>query len=162
MYVTLEQLAELPGARELSQVASDAHGALVDPALLELSLTGGDRSAYDADEIAAADQAIERIEEAVRDAGGLIDGYLGSRYALPLASTPSMLAIWARAIARYRLHGNRLTGENNDPIVRDYRDAIRFLEQVAAGKFSLGVEDPAGAGVGDAQFCGGRRDWGRR
>lgn len=162
MYVTLEQLSEIPGALELAQVASDAHGALVDAELLELSLLGADRSFYDPEDVAAADRAVERIEEAVREADGLIDGYLGARYTLPLANPPGMLSIWSRAIARYKLHGDRISGEGTDPIVRDYKDAIRFLEQVAAGKFSLGAEDPSGAGVGSVCMVPGRRDWGRR
>jgi len=162
-YVTLQQLSEMPGALELSQVASDKHGALVDAVLLELTLLGGDRSAYPADEIAGADRAKARIEQAIVEADALVDGYLGRRYTLPLASAPGILATWARAIVRYKLHGDRISGESNDPIVRDYRDALKFLEQIAAGKFSLGIEDPQtqGSTASDVQFDTGKKVFGR-
>ncbi len=160
MYVTLPQLSDLPGALELSQVASDRHGALVDPALLDLSLTGGDRSAYPADEIEHADRAIERITNAVIETGGLMDGYLGARYTLPLTKPHPLLVTWARAITRYKLNGDRVSREGTDPVVRDYKDAIRFLEQVASGRFSLGIDDPAQApAAGSVQFSLGRTDF---
>lgn len=163
MYVTLLQLSEMPGALELAQVASDKHGALVAAALLELTLLDGDRSAYTADEIAAADRAKERIVQASTEADALIDGYLGKRYTLPLASPPGILTTWARAIVRYKLHGDRLSTEGNDPIVRDYRDALKFLEQIASGKFSLGIEDPSsqGNGLGEVRIDPGKKVFGR-
>lgn len=162
-YVTLQQLSEMPGALELAQVASDKHGALVDAVLLELTLLAGDRSAYPADEIAAADRAKARIEQAIAEADALVDGYLGRRYTLPLASAPGILTTWARAIVRYKLHGDRISGETTDPIVRDYRDALKFLEQIAAGKFSLGIDDPQsqGAANGDVRFDTGKKVFGR-
>ncbi|WP_254794013.1 phage protein Gp36 family protein [Pseudomonas aeruginosa] len=33
-------------------------------------------------------------------------------------------------------------GAEKDPIVRDYRDALKFLQLTAEGKFSLGQDDP--------------------
>lgn len=163
MYVTLLQLSEMPGALELAQVASDKHGALVDAALMELTLLDGDRSGYSADDIAAADDARERIEQASAEADALIDGYLGKRYTLPLANAPGILTTWARAIVRYKLHGDRLSTEGNDPIVRDYKDALKFLEQIAAGKFSLGIEDPSsqGNGLGEVRIDPGKKVFGR-
>ncbi len=162
-YVTLPQLSEMPGALELAQVASDKHGALVDAALLELTLLNGDRSAYAPEEIAGADRARERIEQASTEADALIDGYLGKRYTLPLANAPGILTTWARAIVRYKLHGDRLSTEGNDPIVRDYKDALKFLEQIAAGKFSLGIEDPSsqGNGLGEVRIDPGKKVFGR-
>lgn len=162
-YVSLSQLAEMPGALELAQVASDKHGALVDATLLELTLLAGDTSGYDAEDIAAADSALARVEQASSEADALINGYLGKRYTLPLSSTPGILATWARAIVRYKLHGDRLSTETSDPIARDYRDALKFLEQVAAGKFSLGIEDPSsqGSGLGEVRIEPGKKVFGR-
>lgn len=162
-YVSLAQLVELPGSLELTQLASDKHGNLVEPELLELTLLDGDRSAWSAEEIAAANRARSRIETAVAEAGALIDGYLGKRYALPLSSPPGILATWARAIARYKLHGDRISGEDKDPIARDYRDALRFLAQIAEGKFSLGLEDPVAQGpsLGEVRIESGAKVFGR-
>lgn len=142
LYVTLLQLAESPGALELAQVASDSHEAVVDAELMELTLRDGDRSGYTADEVAAADAAKARIEEVITEAGAVIDGYLGRRYSLPLATTPAVVTSWARAIVRYKLNKDLRADANSDPVVRDYRDALKFLQQISEGRFSLGLEDP--------------------
>lgn len=143
MYVTPAQLCERPGARELAQVASDAHKRMVDYELMELTLLGGDRTAYSDDDVADADKALQRIVDAINDADGLINGYLVKRgYAVPLLPVPRLVTSWSRDIARYLLHKDRLSAEATDPIVRNYRDAMKMLEQFALGKLSLGDEDP--------------------
>lgn len=151
MYVTLAQLADRPGARELAQLVSDAmQGAVVDPALFDATLRGADRSAYSPAEIAAADAAAARVVEAVEDATARIDGFLGQRgYQLPLSPVPRIVAGWCRDITHYLLSGSRPTDDRSDPIVRGYRDAMRLLEQLAAGKFSLGGDDPMAVGQAD-------------
>lgn len=142
-YITADQLAERPGARELSQVATADHLRVVPSTLMEATLRGGDRSSWSADEVAAADDAMQRIEDAVRQAESLIDGYLARRgYGLPLSPVPELVTGWARDIARYLLHKDRGGKEDSDPIVRAYRDALKFLELTATGKFSLGASDP--------------------
>lgn len=162
MYITLAQLARIPGSLELAQVASEAHGAVVDAELMELTLTGGDRSAYTAQQIADADDAKATIEEASAEADAVIDGYLGKRYALPLTIVPPILSTWARSITRRRLHAHRISDPNNDPIDRDYRDAIKFLTQVAAGSFSLGLDDPEQTSAdADVRFSSGTKVFGR-
>ena len=162
-YVSLLQLAEIPGAKEMAQVASDTAKRAIDAGLMELTLRGGDRSGFPADQVEAADAAAARITQAITEADALVDGYLAKRYALPLASPPQILVSWARAIVRYKLHTDRQSDERTDPIVRDYRDAMTQLGQVAKGTFSLGIDDPTtGAGsVGDVLFDTGRKVFGR-
>lgn len=142
-YVTHQQLAERPGAYELAQVASDEHQqALVPYELMELTLTGGQRDSWLPEQVAQADSALARIDDAVADADGLIDGFLRQRgHALPLSPVPRLVSVWSRAIARYNLHRNRRALESDDPVVRDYKDALRRLQQVADGKLQLGVTD---------------------
>lgn len=155
MYVTPAHLAELPGAQEISQVASTEHdAALVDSALMDLTLRGGDRSAYAPDDLDAADAALARVQAAIADADATIDGHLRMRdYVLPLSPVPPIVITWARAITRYLLHKHLVSTEANDPIVRDYQDALKFLRLVAQGKFSLGVGDlVAPTGGGGPQF----------
>ena len=53
-YVTLLQLAEMPGALELAQVASDKHQRPVAAELMELTLRAGDRGGYPAAAIAGS------------------------------------------------------------------------------------------------------------
>jgi phage gp36-like protein len=145
MYLTLAQLADAPGALELSQTASESHdAALVDAELFERTLRAQDRSEFDPDAIAAADAAAERVTNLITEATALIDGYLARR-------------------VRYKLHPDRVGDDRTDPVVRDYRDALKFLSLVADGKFSLGIEDPeaSAASEGDIRIDVGHKVFGR-
>lgn len=76
------------------------------------------------------------VGRALADADAEINGYLSTRYTLPLSPVPDVLEKLACDIARYRLHD-----ENpKEAIVKRYDDAIRFLKDVAAGKVTLGVD----------------------
>lgn len=142
-YITADQLAERPGARELSQVATRADQRPVDWALMEATLRGADRTAWDVDEVALADDAMQRIEDAVIEAQSLIDGHLARRgYTLPLDPVPELVTGWTRDIARYLLHKDRSGVDAADAVGRGYRDAMKLLEMTATGKFSLGASDP--------------------
>lgn len=149
-YITHQQLLDRPGSRELAEVASDEAGALVPYELMALTLSEGDRSGYDAEQIADADRALARIDDAVADADGVIEGYLRKAgYTLPLSPVPRMVTVWCRAIARYYLHKNSRNLESDDTIVRDYKDALKLLQQAANKQLSLGATDEVvEAGVG--------------
>lgn len=142
MYVTPAQLADSPGATELAQVASPESGAIVDALLLDAVLRGTDTSAWTVDEVAAANATLARITDAIDAADGLIEGFLAKRgYALPLSPVPGVVVRWARSIARYTLHKDRITDPKTDPIGRDYQDALKLLQLTASGQFSLGATD---------------------
>lgn len=146
-YITPSDLAERPGPKELAQVASSEFRPVVDFELLDVTLRGGDRSRWSPEAQADADAAMARINDAVAEADALIDGFLAKRgYTLPLAPVPKLVTGWSRAIARYLLHKSRISLESNDPIVRDYRDALKLLQLTADGKFSLGADDVVATG----------------
>ena len=153
-YVTHQQLAERPGARELAQVATAQHERVVAAELMEATLQDQDRSTWPADEVAVADDALQRIDDAISDAQAQIDGFLARRGYLPLDPVPRVVSNWARAITRYLLHKDRLSSDDgSDPIVRDYRDALKLLQLTADGKFSLGADDSqASQGAGSPEF----------
>ncbi len=154
-YVPLSELAERPGAVELSQSTAAMGKPLARPEILDALLRGEETSSWPPAEVDVALAAVEKIGDAVEETQGLIDGYLRKRgYKLPLANVPSILTGWARAITRYKLHSHRVSDEKTDPIVRDYRDALKLLEQVAAGKFSLGLGDSLPAAGGPPQITG--------
>lgn len=141
-YITLANLAEKPGAVELAQATAQDGRAYADPELLDLMLRGGDVSAYPPEQVDIGETAVGVIREAITDAQNLIDGFLRQRgHRLPLAVVPRQLAVWSRAIVRYSLHPLRQSQERDDPIVRDYKIALDFLQKVAAGKYSLGIDD---------------------
>ncbi len=153
-YITHADLAESPGALELSEVASDEHRRPVPADLLDALLRGADVSAWPADDVLAAQRAATRIDAAVGDAGALIDGYLAKRgYVLPLSPVHPLVSAWCRGIARYLLHKNRTALESKDPIARGYTDALRLLQQTADGKFSLGAQDAVAIDQHDARFA---------
>ena len=82
------------------------------------------------------------VARALADADDEINGYLASRYALPLASAPKILTLHACDIARYRLYKDRPT----DSVRSRYEDAVKYLRAVGEGKLSLGL-DQGGAEV---------------
>lgn len=165
MYCTPIQLADAKLVRELAQVATPERFPIVADDLMEAVLRGEDTSAFAPTEVAIALEALVHINQALTDADGVIDGYLRMRkpvpYVVPLVPAPGIVSVWARQIARYLLHKDRVnTEEKTDPIVRDYRDALRFLELTRDGKFSLGTDDPLPpAGAGAPEFCAPPREF---
>lgn len=88
----------------------------------------------DRDNLGAIDAAV--VARALADADAEINGYLSTRYTLPLSPVPAVLEKLACDIARYQLFENAVT-----EIVKErYENAIRFLKDVAAGKVTLGVD----------------------
>lgn len=111
------------------------------------------------------DEAV--LGAALVEATAEIEGYLAGRYALPLASVPPLVAGLCCDIARYRLSGASVL--ETDATRNRYRDAVRLLEQISAGKVGLGLDPagqpaPSGGGVhaqpGERSFpAGSLKDW---
>lgn len=129
-YAALQDLIDLCGQLELVQLTDRA-----DPPA----------GAMDAGVIGAA----------LASADSEIDAYLSVRYALPLDTTPQVIADAAADIARYRLWKDRAS----DEVRRRYDDAIKLLKALANGGARLevaGLEIPAAAG-GGVRLNGNRR-----
>ena len=77
-----------------------------------------------------------QIDSAIADASATIDSYLAGRYPLPLVQIPPVLDRFACDIARYFLHDRSPLEE----VTNRYKEAIRFLEKVASGGISLGID----------------------
>lgn len=88
----------------------------------------------------AIDDAV--LARALEDADGDIDAAVSGRYALPLPSIPKVLVRVACNLARYYLYDDR-AGEE---VTRRYKDERAFLDAVAKGLNTLGV-DATGADV---------------
>lgn len=98
---------------------------------------------YGADEVAQRESVLPAgaLDTILADAGSMIDGYLSSRYALPLAAVPSQIGAVACAIARYKLLGDAVTEFASN----EYRDAVSWLRDVAKGAVILdGAQAVAG------------------
>jgi phage gp36-like protein len=107
-YATQADLEERFGADELTQLTDRVNAGVPDASI---------------------------VARALADADAEIDGYLASRYALPLAAVPPVLARIACDIARYRLWEDRASEE----VRLRYEDARRLLESIARGQVSLGL-----------------------
>ena len=77
------------------------------------------------------------INSAIADADSLIDGYLGSRYNLPITPLPRSLVRIACEISRYYLYENLATDEVKDR----YSEAVKTLKAISKGEMSIGTDD---------------------
>ena len=114
----------------------------------------------DRDFTGVIDEAV--LTTALEMSGYEIDGYLGGRYNVPMDNPPPILIGFACDIARYRLCG---TGgvQATDEIRDRYKDAIRFLEHVAAGRVTLGglPEGSSATTNNQVRFVSGAKSFGR-
>ena len=84
------------------------------------------------------------VDRAIADAGELIDGYLRGRYTLPLLPVPGLINTLAADVAIYRLYARRIKLTPPEGVTERYKNAQKILEQIQAGKISLGVENTGG------------------
>ena len=116
MYATEDDLKKRFGARQIDELKS----------MHEIEVTEGEEP-----------EPVDVVEVALQDADEEINGYIGSRYALPLANVPSNLKRIACDIARYRLYSE----QPFEHITKLYDDAIAFLRRVQDKKADLQILD---------------------
>lgn len=114
-------------------------------AILEQRCGAGDLKAWtDDDASGTADAAV--IAQAITDAEARIDAAAGQHYAVPLtlanAATARVIAFYAGSIARYTL-ALRRPGNLETALRTDYEDAVKWLDQLAAGTVALAGETAA-------------------
>lgn len=103
----------------------------------------------------------EKLGTALERASAQIDGYLVGRYRTPWPDSPGILVGYCCDIARYHLATDyRICSEE---IQMRYRDAIRFLEKVAAGQVNLGRDssDSVIQSSSQVRIRSGSRQFGR-
>ena len=98
-----------------------------------VQLTDGSGSTPDAAKVTAA----------ITSADALIDGFLRSRYTLPLASTPPMLIDISVNLAICNLHGLKFAADLPEAITKKEKAQIDLLLKIQKGVISLGIEDVA-------------------
>ena len=125
MYATVQQMTDRFGANLLV--------ALTDRAAVATGLI---------------DSAI--VEKALNDASEVIDGYLASKYVLPLATTPGIVADLCQSIAIYKLH----ITQPDEKIVRDHQDGLKALRDILDGRLRVPVAglDPTVTGGSGVQI----------
>jgi phage gp36-like protein len=105
-YASQTDLTDRFGATELAQRTDRTNGTVIDTLVLGRALS---------------------------DADSEIDGYLATRYNLPLPSTPGVINRLACDIARYRLYDD---GVPETVRVR-YQDAVSLLKRLSSGEVQL-------------------------
>jgi len=80
-----------------------------------------------------------KLEAQISDATDQVEGYISRRYAVPLASAPSIVKGWVGALTRFNLAV--ASGHLSDAIKIAYDSAIRQLEQLAADKLDLPIPE---------------------
>ncbi len=78
------------------------------------------------------------LAQAIDDASAEIDGYIESRFELPLSDPPAVLNRLTCDIAMYRLQSLRPLHDLADAR-RRYEDAVALLIRVAGGEVTLGL-----------------------
>ena len=101
-YAVLADLINRAGVMEIRQVADRNDDGDPDTLVVEAALVAADR---------------------------LIDGYVGTRYDLPMAEVPELVKIWAVSIARYNLH----SAGAPDYVEQDFKDAVQALKDLSRG-----------------------------
>jgi phage gp36-like protein len=120
-YATQTDLSDRFGATELAQRTNRVDGTTIDTVVLGRALA---------------------------DADAEIDGYLATRYTLPLASTPVVLVRLAADMARYRLYDDGVP----TTVLQRYQDAVSLLKRLSSGEVQLAGATPvvATGGTGNA------------
>ena len=80
----------------------------------------------------------ESVAAAIADAGSIIDGWIGAKYAVPLEYPPDNIKIFVCDIARYLLWKSKASEE----VRRRYDDAMSYLKGVSKGTNVLLVKNP--------------------
>jgi phage gp36-like protein len=75
------------------------------------------------------------VARALADAEAEVNGYIASRYTLPLEIVPEILKRMTCDVARYLLYDDVAPDQIRDR----YKDAVSLLKGIADGKVSLGL-----------------------
>jgi len=104
------------------------------PEMVLLQLSSDDPAARQPDEAV--------IEDGVRQAEEMVDGYLRGRYTLPIEPVPTIVRDAVVYLARYWLYQRRPEGSDIPEAVKDSRkNTLKLLESIRDGVISLGMPD---------------------
>lgn len=88
----------------------------------------------------AATQPDENVlDNSVRQAEELVDGYLRGRYKLPLDPVPTVLRDAVVYLARHWLYQRRPEGALPDAVISGRKDTLKLLENIRDGVITLGL-----------------------
>lgn len=91
----------------------------------------------------------DKLNSAIAAADAKIDAYCGTKYNVPFSTVPAQIKEASVAIARYLLYDWK--GFDPEDVRKSYEDTIRFLQDISAGRATLGetASPPAESGGGE-------------
>lgn len=135
-YATATDIIKQFGAEEMAQRCDRLIPRLVTPELLIAAAAGEDITSYTEDEQAAVAAAIDLIEGKLLDAESTVNGFLASRYSLPLITVPRLVMTNVCDLTRYALYDDKAT----EAITNRYNDAMKMLKSISKGEINLGID----------------------
>lgn len=91
---------------------------------------------------------MQKVEQAISYAGGLINAYLRGRYSVPLSPVPELVKKLCVELAVYELYSRRLCLSMPEGLVERRKEIIKLLEHIQKGFVKLGIEGREGPGEG--------------
>ena len=154
-YAAVSDLVSRYGAGELVQRTDRRIPRVVTAAMLETAAADGDLSGLDNGQQAALDAVLVVLEQALTDATETVNGYVASRYPLPLTATPPVLVRMTCELARFNLYEDVCP----DHIKTRSDAALKSLRDIADGRLSLGLAQAEAnvASGGGVEFSPGSR-----
>jgi len=88
-----------------------------------------------------------RLSSLIQSASDEIDGYLRSRYTVPLAPVPAFIKDICIRIVRYKIVSRRGFGPDapEQVIVSDYKFCLKQLEKIQNGEIDIGFATTSGS-----------------
>jgi phage gp36-like protein len=83
----------------------------------------------------------DKVLESIGWAASVINGYLRSRYSLPLSEVPQLIKDYCVDLALYRLHERRFSLDMPDSLINKRKFVIGELKEIQKGVISLNIED---------------------
>lgn len=81
------------------------------------------------------------VTRAIADAAALVDGYVSTRYQVPLTPVPPLIRRVSVHLTRYTLFSRRGLDEDSadKTVVREYHEAVKLLTAISRGEVQLGT-----------------------
>ena len=128
MYCSIDDILKDFSKNDLIQLSNDENRA---------------ETAIDLD--SGTDICVLRIIEQIKAADDEIDGYLRTRYALPLLSVPQRIKQLSKDISIYNIYKRRHRTDMPDSLVSLYKMAAAELDQIRKGFVSLEADSSTAA-----------------
>lgn len=115
-------------------------GAYVDQAdLVPAWLTSVQLVELSQDDVSVITVDDDVVDGIILQAEAEVDGYLGARHSLPLASVPVLVKNVTARLVRFYLYGRRPNAVT-EQLDNDYKNAVRLLRDLSSGVVTLGVQ----------------------